>query len=167
MAFRNVESTSRIPEVVTEEPRRPSVDPVIEYLEWLTERVIRIGPWSFGLDGILGLIPGLGDVAGGIVSAFIVARAARAGIPRAAVARMMANVAIDSVLGAIPIAGDLFDFLYKANTRNLEIYRQSLMGRRQPRRDWGFVILFVLGVALLLAVPITVAVMVIRSISGG
>lgn len=167
MAFPNVESTGRIPEVVTEEPRQPSADPVIEYLEWLTERVIRIGPWSFGLDGILGLIPGLGDVAGGIVSAVIIARAARAGIPRAAVARMMANVAIDSVLGAIPIAGDLFDFLYKANTKNLEIYRQSLMGRRQSGRDWGFVILFVLGVALLLFVPIAVAVLVIRSLSGG
>src|SRR5678816_2551779 len=68
-----------------------SRDPIIEYLEWLMDRAIPVGRWSFGLDGILGLIPGLGDVVSGIVSSYIIARAARAGVPRAALARMMTN----------------------------------------------------------------------------
>src|SRR5258705_12818036 len=84
-------------------------DPVIEYLEWLMERAIPVGRWSFGLDGILGLIPGMGDVLSGIIASYIIARAARAGVPRAALARMMTNVVIDTLLGSVPIIGDLFD----------------------------------------------------------
>jgi hypothetical protein len=141
-------------------------DPVAEYLEYLTERSIRVGPWSFGLDGILGLIPGLGDVLSGLVASYIVARAAQAGVPRAALARMMTNVAMDTLLGAIPIVGDVFDFLYKANTRNLRIYKESLEGRSEPARDWGAVFLFVAGSLLLLAIPIVLAWLLIARLLG-
>jgi hypothetical protein len=136
-------------------------DPVAEYLEWLTERSIRLGRWTIGLDGILGLVPGVGDLISGLVASYIVARAAQAGVPRAALARMMANVAVDTLVGSIPIAGDLFDFLYKANTKNLRIYRESLEGRSEPARDWGFVVVFLAGVLLLLAIPVTLAVLLI------
>jgi len=139
-------------------PQTATHAPVIEYLEWLTERAIRVGPWSFGLDGILGLVPGLGDLISGLISAYIVACAARDGVPRAAIARMMTNVAIDTALGSIPIAGDVFDFLYKSNTKNLQIYRDSLYGRRQSARDWGFVILFIVIALVVLAVPIAIAI---------
>ncbi len=154
------------------EPIDPEVlpsrrDPVIEYLEWLMERAVPVGRWSFGLDGILGLIPGLGDVAAGIVSTYIIARAAQAGVPRAALARMMANVAIDSLLGAIPLVGDLFDFFYKANSRNLRIFQQSLQGRREPGRDWAFVALFIVAMLALLAIPIVLAVMLILRLLRG
>jgi hypothetical protein len=64
-------------------------------------------------------------------------------------------------VGSIPIAGDLFDFLYKANTKNLRIYRESLEGRSEPARDWGFVVVFAAGVLLLLAIPVTLAVLLI------
>src|SRR4051794_41613502 len=82
--------------------RRVAHDPVIEYLEWLMERSIPIGSWSFGLDGILGLIPGFGDLAAGVVSAFIVGRAAKAGGAEAALARVMAKVCICTFLRRIP-----------------------------------------------------------------
>jgi hypothetical protein len=157
---------------VLDKPRRQvpragaPLDPVAEYLEFLTERSIRIGPWSIGLDGILGLIPGLGDVLSGLLASYIVARAAQAGVPRAALARMMANVAMDTLLGAVPIVGDVFDFLYKANTKNLRIYREALEGRREPVRDWGAVILFVGGSLLLLAIPIVLAWMLFARLLG-
>lgn len=150
------------PEII---PRRR--DPVIEYLEWLMERAVPVGRWSFGLDGILGLVPGLGDLASGIVATYIIARAAQAGVPRAALARMMVNVAIDSLLGAIPLAGDLFDFFYKANSKNLQIFQQSLEGRREPGRDWAFVALFIVATLALLSIPIVLAVMVILRLLRG
>lgn len=142
-------------------------DPVIEYLEWLMERAIPVGRWSFGLDGILGLVPGLGDVASGLIATFIVARAARDGIPRAALARMMTNVAIDTLIGSVPIVGDLFDFMYKSNTKNLRIYQESLNGRRETAKDWTTVALFVLGMLTLLAIPVAIAILLLMRILRG
>jgi hypothetical protein len=131
------------------------------------ERAIPVGRWSFGLDGILGLIPGMGDVLSGIIASYIIARAARAGVPRAALARMMTNVAIDTLLGSIPIVGDLFDFVYKSNTKNLRIFQESLGGREEPVKDWGVVILFVLGALILLAIPLVVAALVLNRVLRG
>src|SRR5216117_2410115 len=85
-------------------------DPVIEWLAWLMDDSIRIGPWGIGLDGFIGLIPGVGDMAGAAVSAVIIARAMKSGIPKSAVMRMVVNVGLDSLVGAVPFFGDLFDF---------------------------------------------------------
>jgi hypothetical protein len=71
----------------------------------------------------------------------IVMRAVQAGIPRIAVARMMANIAVDTLIGSIPLFGDAFDFAYKSNLKNLRIYEQSLIDRRAATvRNWGFFI---------------------------
>lgn len=75
----------------------------------------------FGADSALGLIPGAGDVIGLGISAFAVMEALRLGAPPTLIARMIGNVAIDTGLGAIPIAGDIFDLLFKSNTRNLKL----------------------------------------------
>jgi hypothetical protein len=80
-----------------------------------------------GLDALLGLLPGGGDVAGGLFSGVIILQAARLGAPTSVLGRMLANVALDVVVGAIPILGDLFDVAWRANTRNvrlLESWRQ-------------------------------------------
>lgn len=122
------------------------------------DRWIQVGPFSFGLDGVLGLVPGVGDLASGLISAYIVAHAARNGVPQAALARMMTNVAIDSLIGMIPFAGDLFDFLFKANSKNLAIYREAMAGSRNTAKDWGFVASVVTGVLLLLAIPVTLGI---------
>ncbi len=142
-------------------------DPIIEYLEWLMERAIPVGRWSFGLDGILGLVPGIGDVVAGMIAMFIVARAARDGIPRAALARMMTNVAIDTLVGSVPIVGDLFDFMFKSNTKNLRIYEESLNGRRETAKDWATVILFVVGMLVLLAIPVAIAILLLMRVLRG
>ena len=74
-----------------------------------------------GLDALLGLLPGGGDVAGGVFSGLIILQAARAGAPAPVLGRMLANVVIDVVVGAIPLLGDLFDVAWRANTRNVRL----------------------------------------------
>jgi hypothetical protein len=130
------------------------VDPWIDRIAWLMDRSIPIGPWRIGLDGIAGLVPGIGDYLGAIVSAVIVLRASMLGIPKGAVARMVTNVLVDSLLGAIPIVGDAFDFVFKANTKNLAILEESLAGTRSGRRDWAVVGVALLAVVAILAIPL-------------
>lgn len=78
----------------------------------------------FGLDNLIGLVPGIGDAVGAVVSLWVVAEARRLGAPKTLVARMLANVAIDGLAGSVPLVGDIFDVAFKANIRNLELLRQ-------------------------------------------
>ena len=129
-------------------------DPVIEWLTWLMDESIRIGPWGIGLDGFLGLIPGIGDMAGAAVSAVIIARAMQNGVSKSAILRMVANVGLDSFVGAVPFLGDLFDFAFKANTYNLKIYREAIRGERQPMRDWLFIAMVTIILLMIIVLPI-------------
>jgi hypothetical protein len=138
---------------------KPTNDPFAEQLAWLMDRSIKLGPFTFGLDGILGLIPGLGDIAGGAASALIIFRAMRSGVSKGTVLRMLVNVGIDSIVGAVPVLGDLFDIAFKANTKNYQLYKTALAGAGSPRRDWGFVALVLLIVVILHAIPILVIVL--------
>src|ERR1700730_17769174 len=97
----------------------PVRDTWIEKLAYLMDGAIPIGRWSIGLDPLLGLVPGIGDLVGALISMLIVMRAVQAGIPRIAVARMIANIAIDTLIGAIPLVGDMLDFVYKSDLQNL------------------------------------------------
>ena len=134
----------------------PARDPWIDKLAHLMDGIIPIGPWSIGLDPLLGLVPGIGDLIGSLISMLIVARAVRAGIPRVAVARMMTNIAIDTLIGAIPVVGDVFDFAYKANLKNLRIYEDAVYdGRTAAARHWGFFIaIFAAGVTIIALVVV-------------
>ena len=153
---------------IISEPHPSKLPPWVENLAWLMDSSIPLGKrWSIGLDGIVGLFPGVGDLAGTLVSALIVASATQAGLPRAAVGRMMANVAIDTLLGGIPFLGDLFDFAFKANTKNIQIYREHLEGRQQTVRNWVFTFLVVLALFALMAIPISVFVYLVRRLAGG
>ena len=135
----------------------------VEKLAWLMDRSIPIGKhWSIGLDGIVGLFPGVGDLAGTFISALIVASATQAGLPRAAIGRMMANVALDTLLGGIPLIGDFFDFAYKANTKNIKIYQDHLQGQKQTVRNWTFTLVVALGLLALIAVPVAAVIYLFR-----
>ena len=79
-----------------------------------------------GFDALIGLVPVIGDVAGMVISSFIVYEAKRLGAPRWLVARMGLNVAFDGLIGAVPVAGDLFDAAFKANRRNVRLLRRWL-----------------------------------------
>ena len=122
------------------------------------------GGYSIGLDPIIGLIPGIGDLIGTAVSGFIIYQAQRAGIPKSTVMRMMINVGVDAAVGAIPFLGDLFDFAFKANQKNLQLYRDSMWGTRDTRRDKWFVAVVFIGIAILLALPVLAIVWLAQAI---
>src|SRR4051794_14266785 len=123
-------------------------DPFIETIAHVMDGLIPIGRFSIGLDSIIGLIPGIGDIIGALIGMLIVLRAVQAGIPRVAIARMMTNIAIDTFVGAIPLIGDAFDFVYKSNQMNMRIYEEALDGpQRSNARHWLFFILLFVGVA--------------------
>ena len=100
----------------------------IEAMEMLLERSFVIPGINrpVGLDVIVGLIPVVGDVIAAAMGAYIVWEARNLGLPRWKLWRMGGNVAFDTALGAVPVAGDLFDFLFRSNTRNLKIVRRHL-----------------------------------------
>ena len=80
----------------------------------------------FGLDSLIGLIPGVGDTATALIGLYIVARARALGASRWTRARMVGNILVDAVIGAVPLLGDAFDVAYKANLRNIRLLRRSL-----------------------------------------
>ncbi len=100
----------------------------IEQLSYLLDGCIRIPGTTLkvGWDPIIGLLPGIGDVVGGWASLYLVYLAARAGLPWSALLRMMGNVVVDVIFGAVPVLGDLFDFGWKVNLRNLALIDRYL-----------------------------------------
>lgn len=102
---------------------------------WLDDRYRLPGTrYRFGFDGIVGLIPGVGDVITNTLAAYVIYEAWRLGIPASILTRMLANLGIDTVVGAVPLVGDLFDFGFKANRRNVRLLHRHLAerGARAP-----------------------------------
>ncbi len=97
----------------------------------LLDEAIRIPVigYRIGLEPILGLIPVVGDLSGFVVSGYLIFRAARLGLPRELVSRMIFNAVLDAAIGSIPIVGDLFDFFWKVNKRNMRLVERHLMAR--------------------------------------
>jgi len=100
----------------------------IRFLSRLLDEQWRIPSTSYrvGLDGLLGLLPGVGDTLGALLSAYILYEASRLGLPRGILLRMVANVGLDTVLGAIPVVGDVFDIAWKANKKNIALIEDYL-----------------------------------------
>jgi hypothetical protein len=136
--------------------RRLFADENLDLLAHILDDWFRIPGTSirFGLDGIIGLVPGLGDVLAGLASCILVVAAWFRGVPYVTLLRMVVNLAIDVVIGAIPILGDAFDIAWKANRRNYELMTRHL---RQPRKhtwkDYGFLGAILLGLMAIFAVP--------------
>jgi hypothetical protein len=109
----------------------------IDRLAWLMDRLVPVPVvGGIGLDALLGLIPGVGDAIGFGVSSLIVIRAAQLGLAPDVISRLLAIQLVDVVLGAIPVAGDVFDAVYKADLRSAAIVRQALAARaRSEGRD--------------------------------
>src|SRR6476646_10985875 len=107
----------------------------------------------FGIDALLGLLPGFGDTASAFASVYILQAATKYGVPRVTLARMTLNIGIDLIVGAIPIVGDLFDVYWKANRKNVELLRRHLKANptneRSIKRSDG---LFVTGMIALIGV---------------
>lgn len=108
----------------------------------------------FGLDPVIGLIPGLGDSADAVISAYLIARSARHGVPKIILARMALNVLINTVGGSLPLLGDAFSVWWKSNAMNFALLQKHAgAARRAPgRADWFFVVGLILGVVAFIAV---------------
>ena len=119
----------------------------------------------FGLDAVLGLLPGAGDVASGAVSLYSILVAARLGAPRSVLVRMATNIVIDSAIGTIPLLGDLFDVGWKANTRNVALLdRYTLAPQRTQASSRVFAGALVIALILVLAAIATVLVLAVRGL---
>ncbi len=109
----------------------------------------------FGLDGLIGLVPVLGDVLAGLASTLIVIAAWFRGVPAITLARMVVNIGIGVVVGMVPLLGDAFDIVWKANRRNYALLTRHL---RQPNRhtwkDWTFLLLLAITMFAILATPL-------------
>lgn len=119
------------------------------------------GGMRIGADALIGLIPGIGDAVGALISAYLVNEARAMGAPRSVLLRMMGNVFIETVIGAIPFAGDLFDAAFKANMRNLALlegYAANPVASRRSSRlfVFGFSMLMLLLVITIIAIPVLV-----------
>ena len=139
-------------------------DENLDMLSHLLDDFIRIPgtPIRFGLDGIVGFIPGLGDILGGLASTIIIVAAWVRGVPRATVARMVLNVAIETVAGSVPVVGNLFDIGWRANRRNYALLIGSLHGPEVARtRQAGSSWLFLAGLCVVLAALIAVPMLLI------
>ena len=133
----------------------------VETLAWLLDNSIPIPGTGrrIGLDAVVGLVPGLGDVLSGGIGLFVVLRGAQLGVPGVVLARMLANVAVDFVIGAIPLLGDAFDLWFKANARNVALIRRyTAAPEASTAGSWAFfggialaVVLVAAGVLWLLA----------------
>lgn len=129
-------------------------------IAWLLDDLIRIPGTNFriGLDPIIGLLPGLGDSSTAVLSSVLLVHALRAGVPRIVMVRMSLNILVNTILGAVPFAGDAFSAWFKSNRRNYELLRRhSSEGRTSTRVDWAIVCLAIGGI-LLVAIAASVAV---------
>jgi hypothetical protein len=131
-------------------------------IAWLLDNSIALpGGYRIGVDALIGLVPGVGDAVGALLSAYILNEARALGAPRSVLLRMTGNVLIETVIGAVPFAGDLFDAAFKANMRNLALLERydanPVASRRQSR--WfllGFGLLIALLVVTMIAVPVLI-----------
>ncbi len=117
-----------------------------------------------GLDAAIGLIPGLGDVIGGALSAWVVVEALRYRVPMPRVLRMVGNILADVALGSIPIFGDIFDLFFEENIANVEILIRARDRTRPPRTLGGIAVAAAALVALIVGASIIIAAMVIIAI---
>jgi hypothetical protein len=127
----------------------------LRQLEWLSRLLDTAFPipgtrFRIGLDGLLGLIPGFGDPLGAILSSYIIFAAARLGASQLTLLRMLGNVAIDGLVGAVPILGDVFDIAWKANVRNLALLHAQRTELGQRPRSQRQVLWLIAGALLLL-----------------
>jgi hypothetical protein len=135
-------------------------DQMLNMLASLLDDFLRIPGtnFRFGLDAIIGLVPGIGDLITSVASFLIILAAWQRRMPKVTIARMVANIAIDTLVGAVPLAGDAFDAAWKSNRKNLAILQRekTVEAGGQTWRDWLFLLGIVVLLGGLIAIPIAV-----------
>jgi hypothetical protein len=119
--------------------------------------------WEIGLDPLIGLVPGIGDALGAAVSTYILVQAARCGASAPVLLRMLANIAVDALIGSVPVAGDIFDAAWKANLKNARLLERYLADPHGVHRASGrLLVAVVAAVALVSVAALVLALFVVR-----
>ena len=155
-------ATQREPEILPPTSRIGASDRIfrdenLDLLSRVLDSWFRIPGTSirFGIDGIIGLVPGVGDILAGLASCIIILAAWARGAPYVTIARMLVNLALDVIVGTVPLFGDLFDIAWKANRRNYALLMRHLeYPRHHQWRDWLFLAGVAIAVAAIFAVPV-------------
>ena len=156
------------PEILSPRMKRGSKafdDENLDLLSHVLDDFIRIPGTSirFGLDGIVGFIPGIGDLIGGLASCIIIIAAWVRGVSYVILARMVANVAIEVVVGSVPVLGDMFDIAWRANRRNYALLTGSMYEpRKHTMQSW----LFLAGLCVVLAALVILPLLLLTWVFG-
>jgi hypothetical protein len=147
-------------------PLRLSSNEHLDYIAALLDDIFRVPGTQirFGLDAVIGWVPGIGDAMASIASFLIVFAAWRRGVQLVTLVRMIANVLLETTVGAIPVAGDVFHIFWKANRRNyLLLIREKQQPGSNTRRDWMFLAIILFTVIAAAGIPIAILIWILRS----
>jgi len=151
-----------------EKQKRRSLGPLFKWLALIMDEIIRVPGtnFRFGLDPLIGLIPGIGDTSSALVSAFAFVQALRLGVPKILLGRMALNILANEVIGIIPVVGDAFSFWFKSNARNYEIIKNHRLGSAPPSKsDWLFVIGVLVALCVVVCAGIAVSFLVLGALA--
>ncbi|MDF0674416.1 MAG: DUF4112 domain-containing protein [Nitrospira sp.] len=172
-SVRDTESELRV-RVLPRDEAREHLIAIADILAKALDTTIRIPgtSWYIGLDPLLGLIPGIGDVLANLIGTIILGLAARLQLPRIVLARMSLNLLINGTVGAVPIVGDLFSVWFRSHARNAALLREAAMKPdRETHADWFYVAGIIGGTAALLIATIAFVVWLVikfwRVVAGG
>lgn len=148
-------------------PRSSNTSQRLGRFAWFLDSAIPIPGTRFriGLDGLIGLIPGVGDAVGAALSSYLLAEAVRLGVPISTVLRMGLNILVEALIGLIPFVGDIFDFAWKANLRNVRLLNAYIDNPRKTARSSRVVVTaIIVGIIVLLILLIYLAFLVLRAL---
>jgi uncharacterized protein DUF4112 len=148
--------------------RRKSVEPIFRWLALIMDDLLRLPgtKFRFGLDPLIGLLPGVGDTASAITSALVLFYATRSGLPKVLLARMAANILINEIIGIIPGLGDAFSFWFKSNRRNYELLKQYRAAPGRLRKgDWVFLVVLLGLLFAIVCAGMLVSLIMLRAIA--
>ena len=146
------------------------IEPLFRWIALLMDDLIRVPgtQFRFGIDPLLGLIPGLGDTGAALVSALALIQAARNGLPKIILARMAVNILLNEIIGIVPGIGDAFSFWFKSNARNHALLKRHLAAgsavRKAGRGDWIFVFGVLAALVLIVGLGIFVSLYVLQQL---
>ena len=148
------------------ERREAQIEEGLDNLAHYLDGLFRIPgtTWRFGLDGLIGLIPNVGDTLTSFASFYILLAGVRYGVPKITLLRMAFNIGLDYLVGTIPFIGDAFDFFWKSNKQNLDLIRTRATGREGTRADYLFVFAIIGLLVLVLLGSIFISLYIIGSI---
>jgi hypothetical protein len=150
-----------------EKEKRASLDSLFRWIAFIMDDFLRIPgtKFRFGLDPIIGLLPGIGDTGSAIISALALIAAARRGIPKILLARMSLNILINELVGIVPGVGDAFSFWFKSNARNYELLKNySAVPGRSRKSDWIFMIAVLALLFVIVCAGLLVSLFVLQQI---